>query len=161
MQKTKVKPTSQEHEGAPIYWSQTPIYWSPKISFSIFWKGMKRESSDKTMFCVSYEGLTDGLGTFGLPWFMFENKTKNMFLERWGSNIMEPGPQYIGAHQIFSSRNWKPFSWAESTPSQIDWILLNLICVIAKKYLWRMRIFWKKRFDRLKYIRARFHFIGA
>ena len=28
--------------------------------------GMKRESSDKTRFCVSHEGLSNGLGTFGL-----------------------------------------------------------------------------------------------
>ena len=81
---------SQEHLGAPIY-------WSPKILFSIFWGGMKRESSDKTRFCVSLEGLPNGLGTFSSPWFMFENKTKNMFLTRRGSNILEPGRQYIGA----------------------------------------------------------------
>ena len=66
---------SQEHLGAPIYWSQAPIYWSPKILFLIFWKGMKRKSYDKTRFCVSREGLPNGLGTF----------------------ILEPGPHYIGA----------------------------------------------------------------
>ena len=88
---------SQEHLGAPIYWSRAPIYWSPKILFSIFWGRMKRESSDKTRFCVSLEGLPNGLGTFSSPWFMFENKTKNMFLTRRGSNILEPGRQYIGA----------------------------------------------------------------
>ena len=43
-----------------------PIHWSPKILFSIFWKGMKRKSYDKTRFCVSHEGLSNGLGTFGL-----------------------------------------------------------------------------------------------
>ena len=57
---------SQEHLGAPIYWSPAPIYWSPKILFSTFWKGMKRKSYDKTRFCVSHEGLSNGLGTFGL-----------------------------------------------------------------------------------------------
>ena len=62
-----VKGVSQEHLGAPIY-------WSPKILFSIFWKGMKRKSYDKTRFCVSREGLPNGLGTF----------------------ILEPGPHYIG-----------------------------------------------------------------
>ena len=88
---------SQEHEGAPIYWSRAPIYWSPQILFSIFWKRMKRENSIKTRFCVSHEGLTNGQGAFDLPWFMFENKTKNMFLERWGSNVLEPRLQYNGA----------------------------------------------------------------
>ena len=58
---------SQEHLGAPIYWSRAPIYWSPKILFSIFWGRMKRESSDKTRFCVSLEGLPNGLGTFSSP----------------------------------------------------------------------------------------------
>ena len=82
--------SSQEHLGAPIYWSRAPIYWSPKILFSIFWGRMKRESSDKTRFCVSLEGLPNGLGTFSSPWFMFENKTKNMFLTRRSSNILEP-----------------------------------------------------------------------
>ena len=47
---------SQRHRGAPIYWSR-------KIFFSVFWKGTKRESYDKTRF-------SKGLGTFGLPWFM-------------------------------------------------------------------------------------------
>ena len=55
-----VKGVSQEHLWAPIY-------WSPKILFSIFWGGMKRESSDKTRFCVSLEGLPNGLGTFSSP----------------------------------------------------------------------------------------------
>ena len=50
---------SQEHLGAPIY-------WSPKILFSIFWKGMKRKSYDKTRFCVSGEGLPNRLRTFTL-----------------------------------------------------------------------------------------------
>ena len=81
---------SQEYLGAPIY-------WSPKILFSIFWKGMKRKSYDKTRFCVSHEGLSNGLGTFGLTWYMFENKTKNMFLIWRGSNILEPRLQYNGA----------------------------------------------------------------
>ena len=52
-----VKGVSQEDLGAPIYWSH-------KILFSIFWKGMKRKSYDKTRFCVSREGLPNGLGTF-------------------------------------------------------------------------------------------------
>ena len=92
---------SQEHLGAPIY-------WSPKILFSTFWKGMKRKSYDKTRFCVSHEGLSNGLGTFGLTWYMFENKTKNMFLIWRGSNVLEPRLQYNGArapiywsHQFF------------------------------------------------------------
>ena len=99
---------SQEHLGAPIYWSPAPIYWSPKILFSTFWKGMKRKSYDKTRFCVSHEGLSNGLGTFGLTWYMFENKTKNMFLIWRGSNVLEPRLQYNGArapiywsHQFF------------------------------------------------------------
>ena len=62
--------------GAPIYWSGASIYWSPKIFFSIFWKGMKWEGYDKTRFCVSREGLLNVTGTFRLPWFMWENKTK-------------------------------------------------------------------------------------
>ena len=93
--------SSQEHLGAPIY-------WSPKILFSTFWKGMKRKSYDKTRFCVSHEGLSNGLGTFGLTWYMFENKTKNMFLIWRGSNVLEPRLQYNGArapiywsHQFF------------------------------------------------------------
>ena len=87
--------------GAQIYWSRAPIHWSPKILFSIFWKGMKRKGYDKTRFCVSHEGLPNGLGTFNSPCLMFENKTrKHIFLTRRGSNIMEPGRQYIGAHQI-------------------------------------------------------------
>ena len=53
--------------GAPIYWSGASIYWSPKILFSIFWKGMKREGYDKTRFCVSREGLLNVTGTFSLP----------------------------------------------------------------------------------------------
>ena len=85
-------PLSQEEKGA-------------KTLLSIFWKGMKIESYDKTRFCVSREGLPNELGTFSSPWFMFENKTKNMFLTRRGSNIMEPGRQYIGAHQIFFPKN--------------------------------------------------------
>ena len=92
---------SQEHKGAPIYWSH-------KILFSIFWKGMKRKSYYKTRFCVSHEGLSNGLGTFGLTWYMFENKTKNMFLIWRGSNVLEPRLQYNGArapiywsHQFF------------------------------------------------------------
>ena len=83
---------SQEYNGAGLQY-----IGAPKILFSIFWGGMKRESSDKTRFCVSLEGLPNGLGTFSSPWFMFENKTKNMFLTRRGSNILEPGRQYIGA----------------------------------------------------------------
>ena len=104
----KVALVSQEHLGAPIYWSPAPIYWSPKILFSTFWKGMKRKSYDKTRFCVSHEGLSNGLGTFGLTWYMFENKTKNMFLIWRGSNVLEPRLQYNGArapiywsHQFF------------------------------------------------------------
>ena len=37
---------------------------------------MKREGYDKTRFCVSREGLLNVTGTFSLPWFMWENKTK-------------------------------------------------------------------------------------
>ena len=51
---------SQEHLGAPIY-------WSPKILFSTFWKGMKRKSYDKTRFCVSLEGLPNALRTLSSP----------------------------------------------------------------------------------------------
>ena len=68
---------SQEDEGAPIYWSRAPIYWSPKTLFLIFGRGMKRKSYAKTRFCVSLEGLPNGLGAFSSPSFMFENKTKN------------------------------------------------------------------------------------
>ena len=81
---------SQEDEGAPIYWSRAPIYWSPWILFSKFWDGLRRESSDKTRFCVSHDGPTNGLETFCLPCFMFKNKTKNMFVE-------PKGLQYNGA----------------------------------------------------------------
>ena len=82
---------SQEDEGAPIYWSRAPIYWSPWILFSKFWEGLRRESSDKTRFCVSHDGPTNELETFCLPCFMFKNKTKNMFVE-------PKGLQYNGAH---------------------------------------------------------------
>ena len=47
---------SQEHKGAPIYWSH-------KILFSIFWKGMKRESYDKNIA----KGTTDPRVEFILP----------------------------------------------------------------------------------------------
>ena len=83
-------PNSQEDEGAPIYWSRAPIYWSPWILFSKFWEGLRRESSDKTRFCVSHDGPTNELETFCLPCFMFKNKTKNMFVE-------PKGLQYNGA----------------------------------------------------------------
>ena len=74
---------------------------------------MKRESSDKTRFCVSHDGLSNGLETISLPCFMFKNKTKKHIILTegapiyWslGSNIMEPGLQYIGAHQIFVLQN--------------------------------------------------------
>ena len=92
---------------------------SPKM------KGMKRESSDKTRFCVSLEGLPNGLGPFSLPWFMFENKTKNMFLTRRGSNIMEPGRQYIGAHQIFFPKN-DSYVWIYLLSHKWSLIRLNL-----------------------------------
>ena len=59
---------------------------------------MKRESSDKTRFCVSHDGLSNVLETFCLPCFMLKNKTKNMFFE-------PKGLQYIGAHQIFVLQN--------------------------------------------------------
>ena len=108
-----------------MYWSRAPMYWSPKILFSIFWGGMKRESSDKTRFCVSLEGLPNGLGTFSSPWFMFENKTKNMFLTRRGSNIMEPGRQYIGAHQIFFPKN-DSYVWIYLLSHKWSLIRLNL-----------------------------------
>ena len=58
---------------------------------------MKRVSSDKTRFCVSHDCLSNGLETFCLPCFMFKNKTKNVFLNRRGSNILEPRLQYNGA----------------------------------------------------------------
>ena len=103
----------------------TPIYWSPKILFSIFWKGMKRKSYDKTRFCVSREGLPNELGTFSSPWFMFINKTKNMFLTRRGSNIMEPGRQYIGAHQIFFPKN-DSYVWIYLLSHKWSLIRLNL-----------------------------------
>ena len=61
---------------------------------------MKRESSDKTRFCVSHDGLSNGLETFCLPCFMFKNKTKNMFLNQRGSNLLEPRLQYIGAPSV-------------------------------------------------------------
>ena len=44
----------------------------------------RREGSDKTRFCVSYDGPTNELETFCLPCFMFKNKTKNMFVEPKG-----------------------------------------------------------------------------
>ena len=59
------------------------------------WKGMKRENSDKTRFCVSQDCLTNGLETFCLPCFLLENKTKNMFCE-------QKGLQYIVDHAILS-----------------------------------------------------------
>ena len=59
---------------------------------------MKRESSDKTRFCVSHDGLSNVLETFCLPCFMLKNKTKNMFFE-------PKGLQYIGAYQIFVLQN--------------------------------------------------------
>ena len=58
---------------------------------------MKRDSSDKTRFCVSHDGLTNGLETFCFQRFVFKYKTKNFFLNRRGSNILEPGLQYNGA----------------------------------------------------------------
>ena len=63
---------------------------------------MKRESSDKTRFCVSHDGLSNVLETFCLPCFMLKNKTKNMFFEL-------KGLQYIGA--------WAPIY---RSPSNID-----------------------------------------
>ena len=66
---------------------------------------MKREGSDKTRFCVSHDGLSNGLETFCLPCFIFKNKTKNLFFEPRGSNILEPRLQYIGAHQTFVIQN--------------------------------------------------------
>ena len=44
------------------------ITLKPQNNNSIFWiwKGIKRESSDKNRFCVSHEGLPDGLRTFNL-----------------------------------------------------------------------------------------------
>ena len=111
---------SQEHLRAPIYWSPAPIYWSPKILFSTFWKGMKRKSYDKTRFCVSHEGLSNGLGTFGLTWYMFENKTKNMFLIWRGSNVLEPRLQYNGARA--------PIYWSPSIFFPIRHKCLNLFC---------------------------------
>ena len=117
---------------------------------------MKRESSDKTRFCVSHDGLSNGLETFCLPCFMFKNKTKNMFLNRRGSNILEPRLQYNGARApiYWSPSNIfeNPFlSWIK--PIQMDWVLLNLICVIAKEYfrptslfcktnIWSAPIYW-------------------
>ena len=83
-----------------------------------------------------------------------------------GSNIMVPGLQYIGAHQVFVLQNrlvclkyplyWSPLttalrniilwliedpflSWIN--PIQMDWVLLNLICVIAKKYFRHTSLF--------------------
>ena len=86
---------------------------------------MKRKSYDKTRFCVSREGLPNGLRTFSSPWFMFENKTKNMFLTRRGSNIMEPGRQYIGAHQIFFPKN-DSYVWIYLLSHKWSLIRLNL-----------------------------------
>ena len=86
---------------------------------------MKRKSYDKTRFCVSREGLPNGLGTFSSSWFMFKNKTKNMFLTRRGSNIMEPGRQYIGAHQIFFPKN-DSYVWIYLLSHKWSLIRLNL-----------------------------------
>ena len=46
------------------------ITLEPQNNNSIFWRGIKRESSDKNRFCVSHEGLPDGLRTFNLLWFI-------------------------------------------------------------------------------------------
>ena len=65
----------------------------------------------------------------------------------------EGAPIYWSPSNLFCQK-LKTFFWAESTPSQMDWVLLNLICVISKKYLRRTSLFWKKIFDGLQYIRA-------
>ena len=46
-----------------------------KFYFQYSGKEEKRKSYDKTRFCVSREGLPNGLRTFCLLWFMFKNKT--------------------------------------------------------------------------------------
>ena len=107
---------------------------------------MKRESSDKTRFYVSHDGLSNGLETFCLPCFMFKNKTKTQFLNRRDSNILEPRLQYNGARApiYWSPSNIfeNPFlSWIK--PIQMDWVLLNLICVIAKEYFRPTSLFCK------------------
>ena len=61
---------------------------------------MKRESSDKTRFCVSHDGLSNVLETFCLSCFMFKNKTKNMFFE-------PKGLQYNGARAPIY---WRPLN---------------------------------------------------
>ena len=93
--------------------------------FYLQYSGMKREGYYKTRFCVSREGLPNELGTFSSPWFMFENKTKNMFLTRRGSNIMEPGRQYIGAHRIFFPKN-DSYVWIYLLSHKWSLIRLNL-----------------------------------
>ena len=59
---------SQEDKGGSNILARDSNILEPKILVSIIWKGMKRESSDKTTFCVSPEGLPNGLGTFSLVW---------------------------------------------------------------------------------------------
>ena len=81
-------------------------------------------------------------------------KQKTCFLNRRGSNILEPRLQYNGARapiywsplNIWNIILWlieNPFlSWIN--PIQMDWVLLNLIGVIAKKYFWFTSLLCKK-----------------
>ena len=59
----------------------------PQNLFSKFWKGMKRESSDKTRFWVSREGQPIDLGTLSSPWFTFGKKNNNMILAVQDSSL--------------------------------------------------------------------------
>ena len=100
-------------------------------------------------------------------------KQKTCFLNRRGSNILEPRLQYNGARApiYWSPLNiWNLILWLIENiflswinPIQMDWVLLNLICVIAKKYFRPTSLFCKTNFDgpgsiilepRLQYIGA-------
>ena len=56
------------------------------------------------------------------PWFMFENKTKNMFLTRRGSSILEPRLQYNGA---CSPIYWRPQMLLMANLCRKLWLIEN------------------------------------
>ena len=58
-----------------------------------------------------------------------------------GSNILEPRLQYNGARAPIYWSPLKTLFWVELTPIQMEWVLLNLICVIAKKYFRHRSLF--------------------
>ena len=66
---------------------------------------------------------------------MFENKTKNMFLTRRGSNILEPRLQYNGA--------WAPIYW-----SPLITELQKKILTHQKRYIksyWTSFVWWQNK----------------